>query len=157
MKYRTDPYRALMALGLLAALSNCQIINKLTGRNDSGTRSQNVAPILSDSAMPPPVIGLPNPTVSPLANQDVPGESPDAGMLAEADAGAMGAGDAGDPNANTQAIAVVDAGTTTELDPNGRRHGGGAGYRTYCKTHPGMINPYTGVLCPAVIPGVVIR
>jgi hypothetical protein len=157
MKYRTDPHHALVALGLLATLSNCQIINKLTGRNDSGTRSQNVAPILSDSATPPPAIGLPNPNISPLANQNVPDESPDAGMVAEADAGAMGAGDAGDPNANGTTIAVVDAGTTTELTPNGRRTGGGPGYRTYCKTHPGMINPYTGVLCPQVFPGVIIR
>jgi hypothetical protein len=135
----------MVALGLLCALSHCEIARKLTRRNNP------------NEANPETPLRLPNGPITPLPNQDVPGATPDPDPVATVDADAPSLDDAGESDAGGVVIAVVDAGIATERIPGGGHHSDGPAYRTYCKTHPGMINPYTGVLCPAVIPGVIVR
>lgn len=128
---------------LLAVLSGCQLVKKLTGRgNDAGTAP--ATPILGDAGGPSPVIALPNPTVSPLPTQN-PTPTPDVNppAIATPDA-AVAAPSAPDAAAEpTQGIAVVDAGGLPANEPRGHHS-----YFNFCKEHPGRVHPVTHVLCP---------
>lgn len=141
MNNRTFANRAATAMVVLAVLSGCQLVKKLTGRgNDAG--STQSAPILADAGGPSPVIALPNPTVSPLPTQN-PTPAPDvnAPAIAAPDAAAPSTPDA--PADPSPGIAVVDAGGVPTNEPRGRHN-----YFNYCKEHPGRVHPVTHVLCP---------
>lgn len=127
---------------LLAVLSGCQLVKKLTGRgNDAGTTQ--ATPILGDAGGPSPVIALPNPTVSPLPTQNptppdinVPAiPAPDGGAAVQAAPDASAEPPSG--------IAVVDAGAVPANEPRGHHN-----YFNYCKEHPGRMHPVTHALCP---------
>lgn len=142
MMTRMSRGRAAATLALLVPLMGCQLVKKLTGRNnDAGSRTTAV---LTDAGGASPVIALPNPTVAPLPTTPPPVPPPgndtgDAAVAAATDA-APAAGDA-------PVVAVVDGGAVpTDLE-GGRRRPGNY-WDNYCKDHPGRVHPRTHVLCP---------
>lgn len=128
---------------LLSTASSCQLVKKIMGRDDAGTRSTG-APILGDAGGPSPVIALPNPTVSPLPTQNPIVPTPDVAVPAVPPMPSPDGGGAPTNNGNpTPNIAVVDAGGIPAMDPRLRRR-----FNNYCKEHPGQMHPVSHLLCP---------
>lgn len=135
--------RAAATLALLVPLMGCQLVKKLTGRNnDAGSRTTAV---LTDAGGASPVIALPNPTVAPLPTTPPP--VPPLGNEGPGDASVAAATDAAPAASDAPVVAVVDGGAVpTDLE-GGRRRTGNY-WDNYCKDHPGRVHPRTHVLCP---------